>query len=106
MTKKIIVDRSKKEDDDGRYHLQSVAPVDDLQVSPWSPGDVEKGDACTQVHILFTPPMDNLIAAYLQHRGVPMVAIRLKSRAVVDSLIAALEEHRDRVWPEDKGESK
>ena len=102
MKRRITVDRSKKEDEDGRYHMQLIAPVDDLQVAPWSPGDVEKGDACTQVHILFTPPMENLIAAFLSKRGLPMVAIRLKSRAAVDGLISALVEHRDRVWPEDK----
>lgn len=99
MSKRIVVDRSKKEDDDGRYHMQSVAPVDDLQVVSWSAGDVEQGDAITQVHILFTPPMENLMAAYSLKRGIPMVAIRLKSRAVVDNLIAALTKHRDEVWP-------
>lgn len=102
MSKRPFVRMSKKEDGDGRYHQQSVANVDDIQVTPWSPGDVEKGDALTQVHIMFTPPMEDLIHAYLLHRGVPMIAIRLKSKAVVNNLIAALIKHRDQVWPDEK----
>jgi len=96
---------SKKQDRDGKYHLQAVATVDDLQVANWAPGDVEQGDKPTQIHILFTPPMEQLIAAYNLHHGIPIVAIRLKSRAVVDSLIDALISHRDELWP-DESESK
>jgi hypothetical protein len=30
-----------------------------------------------------------------------MIAIRIKSRAAIDSLISALIKHRDQVWPEE-----
>lgn len=98
MRRRVFI--GKKEDSDGRFHMQTVANVDDFQVAPWSPGDVEKGDACTQVHIMYTCPMDDILAAYALKRGIPMIAIRIKSREAMDSLIAALIKHRDQVWPD------
>lgn len=91
---------SKKRSQDGSFYQQIVLPVDDFQVAPWSPGDVEQGDPLTQVHILYSfTHIEELYAAFKEHHGFPMIAIRLKSKAAVDSLIAALIKHRDEVWP-------
>lgn len=62
-------------------------PVNDLQVTSWSPGSEDENLPPTQVHVLYRVPK-------LQ----ALFAIRLKSREVTDSFIAALVEQRDRVW--------
>jgi len=65
----------------------AVLVVDDVVVASWSP-DKEPGGPLTQVHLLVTIPDVELT-----------LVTRLKSRRVVDELIAALIDHRDHVWP-------
>lgn len=66
-----------------------IAEVDSYHIVSWSPGDTSKGDPCTQVH--FVQNIAGIEATFLT---------RFKSQRAINELIAALEEHRDYVWPE------
>lgn len=64
-----------------------IIPVSYLKVISCSPGNTDENIPPTQVHILYrVPDLD----AYF--------SMRLKSKEVVDEIIAALIEHRDNVW--------
>jgi hypothetical protein len=66
---------------------QAFLDIQEFGVASWSPGAEGEGVPPTQVHVL------------MRVGGVDMpLILRLKSRAVTDSLIAALIEHRDYVW--------
>lgn len=68
-----------------------VIGVKSLEVASWSPGKDGAGVPPTQIHLLLeVPGLDE-----------PLV-VRLKSRQVVDELIAALVDHRNEVWPPDR----
>ena len=74
------------------HESEFILQASSIEVASWSPGAVDAGVPPTQVHILLQ--IDELT-----------LAMRLKSRAAADSLIAALIEHRDYVWP-DKATTK
>ena len=50
---------SKKQSQDGSFYQQIVLPVDDFQVAPWSPGDVETGDPDEMVKARFVCDWSN-----------------------------------------------
>jgi hypothetical protein len=66
-----------------------IVEIAGIRVNEFHPLPNGQGDP-TEVHLM------------LQLRGVDprqRLALRMKSRRVVDELIAALETHRDNVWP-------
>lgn len=65
--------------------LEFYGKPDSVEVASWCPTPDATGPA-TQVHLLL-------------RMGEATHVIRLKSRAAADSLIAALREHTDYVWP-------
>lgn len=68
---------------------ETYLTTSDLEVVSWSPGEEGENVPPTQVHILYR--VTGFDASF---------AMRLKSKAVVDSLIDALIKHRDHVWGE------
>lgn len=68
-----------------------ILGTNNLGVASWSPGAEGEGVPCTQVHMHWEIP---------EVDGVTFV-MRFKSREAVDSLIDALIENRDYVWPEE-----
>lgn len=71
----------------GKQDKGNSFDVADFEVASWSPGKEGENVPCTQVHVIY----------HLPELGMHMV-MRLKSREVCDSLIAALTEHRDFVF--------
>jgi hypothetical protein len=71
--------------------------VRSFEVASWSPGAADEGVPPTQVHVVLR----------VAGADTPLV-LRLKSRAVCDSFIAALQEHRDYVWgaPAEDGDGR
>lgn len=66
---------------------ETYLTTSDLEVVSWSPGEEGENVPPTQVHILYR------VAGF-----DALFAMRLKSKAVTDSLIDALIKHRDHVW--------
>ncbi len=73
--------------------LEQLAEMQDgaLHIVNWSPGDVDKGDPCTQVHLIISQPETDTLSV-----------VRMKTRVGIKWLIDALISHRDDVWPEGK----
>ena len=68
-----------------------IISAEEFGVASWRDGPPGSDVPVSQVHIHYT--VEELPGIFF--------AIRLKSRAVCDDLIAALKAHRDEVWPED-----
>lgn len=71
--------------------IEAVINVEWCEVASWSEGADGEGVPCSQVHLL------------IKMRGTDApLALRLKSPEAANSLIDALVEHRDYVWPQDE----
>lgn len=72
-----------------------LVEIPEVSVKSWSPGKEGEGVPCTQVHLVIEVPAVSAL-----------FITRFKGRQAVQSLIDALVEHRDFVWPQAKGDRR